>query len=198
MRAPKAAMVSGVLSVVTVAALAYLIVQSGPSQPTSTQGTSSEVASTRGSVIGVYIITTLPNGSVRTISDSVTSTVTGPSPCPILGPPNGVYLRILSDASATPVKGASVSVVQNDGGPTCNGVLYFEKGSTQAFISDGGKWQSLEMGNYGELSVTVEYSGASYHLSAGTSPLSVTCATLYVPSGRSSVVSAGYGAFGCP
>lgn len=198
MAALKGVMAAGLVGVIAFVGVAYFVVQMGSGQPTLAPSTSSEATSTRGSVTGVYIITTLSNGSVRTISASVTSTVTGASPCPIAGPPNGVYIRILSDASGNPVVGANVSVAQKDGGPTCNGVLYFEKGSMETFITDGTQWHSLDMGNYGLLSITVRYSGASYQLMAGTSPLSVSCATLYVPSGKSSVVSAGYGASGCP
>ena len=177
------------MGLVVLAGIGYLAVQvestqsNQSSQSTFSLDTSSNTTAL-GSVLGAYIITTLTNGSVRTITDSVTSTATGASPCLIAGPPNGVYVRILSDGSGKPVVGANVSAFQKEGGPICNDVQYLEGPFTQTFTTDGNQWHALGMGNFGDLSVTVKYLGASYNFSAKMMPLSVTCDTLYVPSGK--------------
>ena len=110
--------------------------------------------------------------------------------CSDVGPPGGLYLRVLSESTGSPVEGANVTATNtpvycDDGEPLDSNVtVIFTTGSTE--------WYSI----YGEgpdnsFAVTVDYAGQSHHFVADLTPESATCATLYLPSGRTNVTWAG-------
>jgi len=111
------------------------------------------------------------------------------NPCVITGQPAGMFLRIVSD-SGTPVAGALVSATHAGADVNCNGILFWVHSVTTSFTTDGATtWYSLDATNAGTYTFGVMYSGHVYNLSAGLEPVSVTCATLYIPSGRANVTS---------
>ncbi|MDV3292647.1 MAG: hypothetical protein LYZ70_00065 [Nitrososphaerales archaeon] len=149
--------------------------------------TNSTVAST--STVSYTTITTCvttTQGSQRVVncgSPSVTYTGTNTN-CVITGQPGGAFLRILSDSTLAPVTGAVVTATHDPAGCILNGVEYTNTATTQTFTTNGTEWMSLDTTNGGSYSFTVEYSGHSYTFTAELSPVSLICATLYVPSGR--------------
>jgi hypothetical protein len=131
--------------------------------------------------------TTASNGSrVESCGPlSITATSTGVSTvCIITGQPGGAFLRVISDSTSAPVVGAVVTVVHNPAGCILNGVEYTNTATTQTFTTNGSEWTPLDVTNGGTYSFTVQYSGQTYSFTATLRPVSVTCATLYVPSGR--------------
>ena len=110
------------------------------------------------------------------------------NPCIIAGQPAGMFLRIVSDSGA-PVAGAQVTATHKEADDYCNGVLYTGISATTSFTTNGTTWYALDATNAGTYSFGVTYSGHTYGLSAQMEPVSVTCATLYVPSGRTNVTS---------
>jgi hypothetical protein len=147
--------------------------------------------------IGVLVIANQvnPGGPVRlhtqsstTGPPSTTSTGTNTS-CVITGQPGGAYLRILSDSTLTPVTGAVVTAEHRPAACALNGVEYTNTATNMTFTTNGTEWMSLDTTNDGSYSFTVQYSGHTYAFTAGLGPLATTCATLYVPSGRTNVTS---------
>jgi hypothetical protein len=139
-------------------------------------------------VATAYLIssTTLSNGSVRTVTilDTATSTATaGSNPCVIVGQPAGVLLKIASDIIGNPVAGAQVSATHREANDTCNGVLYPGIQTTVSFTTNGTAWYSLDSTNAGTYSFAVRYSDRNYNFTAQLEPMTLTCTTLYVPSG---------------
>jgi len=110
------------------------------------------------------------------------------NPCVISGQPAGMFLRIVSD-SGTPVASAQVTATHKEADVNCGGVLYTGISVATSFTTNGNMWYALDATNAGTYSFGVIYSGHAYDLSAQLEPVSVTCATLYVPSGRTNVTS---------
>jgi hypothetical protein len=104
--------------------------------------------------------------------------------CVMTGQPGGAFLRILSDSTLAPVTGAVVTAMHHPGACIQNGVEYTNTAATQTFTTNGNEWVPLDTFNNGNYSFTVEYSGHRYTFTAELSPVSLTCTTLYVPSGR--------------
>jgi hypothetical protein len=200
-----AAFAAVVVLVVVLVGLASSVTPSSPAGTSSEQTTQSTSAiyyttesgstsseSSRAIVSGYLIhATTFSNGTVKsvTVSLTVSSTdSTGSDPCAIGGPPNGMFVEVVSD-SGNIVVGAQVNASLDAGGDDCNGVYYPGSNTTKTFTSTGG-WTGLPLGEYGgSYSFKVEYQGHyySYDISAETEPLSTTCVTLSVPSARSDV-----------
>jgi len=104
--------------------------------------------------------------------------------CIITGQPGPFFLRVVSDSYQTPIYGAVVNATNKpmycDGGPaTSQTTLVFSTNSTERY--------SLDSGNNAGYSLVVNYSGQSYSFTADLRPISVTCATLYIPSGNTNV-----------
>jgi hypothetical protein len=52
------------------------------------------------------------------------------------------------------------------------------------FITNSTEWYSLDTTNNAGYTFAIVYSGQSYTVTADLRPISTTCATLFVPSGR--------------
>ena len=59
--------------------------------------------------------------------------------------------------------------------------------STYAFTTNSSGTYSLNTQNNAGYSLVVSYAGHGYSFNASLAPVSVTCATLYIPSGRANV-----------
>jgi hypothetical protein len=107
--------------------------------------------------------------------------------CSITGQAAGAFLRVLSDSTQTPVIGAQVSATNE---PAYCGSNQYTTNSpaniqtTITFTTNSTEWYSLDTFNDAGYSFTVKYSGQSYTLTIDLRPISATCATLYIPSGR--------------
>jgi len=140
--------------------------------------------------VGFLVITGQPNASnthpslllsqTTTNYNSPTTQVSSTSSvsytCHIPGAPAGAYLRILSDSTLEPVTGAFVTATHSPASCTPE--------STRTFTTNNTEWVSLDVTDGGHYNFTVSYSGHIYTFSAPLRPVSVTCTTLYVPSGR--------------
>jgi len=131
--------------------------------------------------------------STTTTVTSITVQTVSTNPCFIAGQPAGMFLGVASDSGDAPVAGAQVIAIHRQGSDTCNGVFYPGQTSVTSFITNGTTaWYPLDTTNDGSYSFAVEYSGHIYNFSAGMQPVYVTCAALYVPSGRTNVTSTAY------
>ena len=103
-----------------------------------------------------------------------------------------MFLSVASDSGDAPVAGAQVIAIHRQGSDTCNGVFYPGQSSVTTFVTNGTTaWYPLDATNDGSYSFAVEYSGHIYNFSALMQPVYVTCAALYVPSGRTNVTLSG-------
>jgi hypothetical protein len=118
-------------------------------------------------------------------ASSTTVTTTTSTGCSITGQPGPVFVRVLWDSNQTPVAGALVKATDEPaycGSTPANGQV------TASFTTTSGtQWYSLSSENNAGYSFVVTYLGQTYTFTASLRPLSATCATLYVPSGRTSV-----------
>ena len=129
----------------------------------------------------VVSASTLTSTSVETISTD---------PCVIMGQPAGMFLKIASDNGGAPIAGAQVIAIHKQADDYCNGVLFRGNFTMISFTTNGTtSWYSLDSTNDGSYSVVVAYSGHLYNLSAQMHPVSVTCAALFITSGRTNVTS---------
>jgi hypothetical protein len=103
--------------------------------------------------------------------------------CPTLTVgPGSFSLRVVFDSNQTPVSGAQVTAtsIPSDYLPTnCQGAQ-----TTFKFTTNDTEWYSLPANWYGGFSLVVRYSGQSYSFTVSLPVESLTCSSLYVPSGR--------------
>jgi len=127
----------------------------------------------------------------RYISSTGTVTINATSTnCFITGQPGGIFLTVLSDSNATPVIGAQIAATNQPAG--VNGSPC-GKPATVKFTTRGAEWYQLASDNNAGYSITVTYSGQTYNFTARLAPVSLTCATLFVPSGRTNVTITEFG-----
>jgi len=112
------------------------------------------------------------------------------SSCVITGQPGPFFLRVLSDSNRKLVVGAQVVARNNPA--YCNGQPAISA-TTYSFTTNGTEWTELQSENNGGYSITVLFSGRNYNLTAGLRPVSITCATIYVPSGATNVTITTFG-----
>lgn len=96
----------------------------------------------------------------------------------------GLALRILSNSTLQPVVGATVFATNTPA--SCNNTPATTQ-TTMKFTTNGTIWYSLPTVNDGGYSFGVGYSNQYYNFSAPILPVSVTCATLYLPSGKTNI-----------
>lgn len=123
-----------------------------------------------------------PNSGSPVVSTTSVSTI-----CSISGQPAGIFLSVLSDSTSTPVVGANVTATHYPAGCSLNGVVYGNAPTTQQFVTNGSRWISLNSTNDGSYNFTVDYQGHNNTFTADLRPVSITCATIYVPSGMTDV-----------
>lgn len=130
-------------------------------------------------------ITTTYNETQSTtcFAPSTTTTVTT-AKCSITGQPAGIFFRVLSDSTLKPLTGAAVTAIHNPAGCSINGVVYVNPSTTYTFTTNSTEWIPLDSTDDGSYAFIVNYSGQNYTLNARMNPLSLTCTTLYIPSGR--------------
>ncbi len=110
--------------------------------------------------------------------------------CIITGQPAGFFFRVVYDSNQTPVLGASVNATSL--AAYCNNVPATTPNTRSFTTYPGTEWYSLGAENIAGYSIVVTYAGQTYSLSAHTAPISVTCATLFVPSGNTNVTIGEY------
>src|SRR5437016_1211495 len=109
--------------------------------------------------------------------------------CAIQGQPGPFFLRVVSDANQTPIAGAQVTATNQPASVSCNGqppYLATNK-TTLTFTTNNTEWYSLDSQNNAGYSLVVKYSGQSYNFTADLRTISLTCASLYIPSGKTNI-----------
>lgn len=122
-------------------------------------------------------------------SSTITRAANTSTACSITGQPGGIEISIISDSTSTPVVGARVYATNQPA--LCNDAPATSK-STIAFTTSNAQWYSLPSDNNAAYSFIVSYSGQNYTLNANLRPVSMTCATLFIPSGHTNVTITEY------
>jgi hypothetical protein len=177
-----------VTAVVVAAAIFASIPFSATVPKTNSEITTTTTTSTSTlTVISTSIATPVPLPSTETITVTVTATnpatlTTATSSqqtsatCTISGEPGPFYLRVVSDSNQTPIAGAQVAATNEPACPTSPTTLTFTTNNTE--------WYSLNSQNDYGYSLVITYAGQTYDFTANLRPISVTCASLYIPSGN--------------
>ena len=139
--------------------------------------------------VQVYTTSTV-NNSTSTAKSRATSSTTTSIECVITGQPGPFFLRVVWDSNQTPVAGARVEATTQPA--SVNGYPCSNPSTEDFTTTSNTKWYSLGTQNEAGYSLTVSYSGQTYNFTAGLEPLSVTCATLSIPSGKADVTIIGF------
>jgi hypothetical protein len=102
---------------------------------------------------------------------------------------------VISDSNQTPIAGAQVAATNDPaycGSDTSTVTVAANTQTTATFTTNGTEWYSLNSLNNAGYSFVIKYSDNSYNFTAALAPLSETCATLFIPSGRTSVYTEGF------
>ena len=185
--------VIGIIAVIVIATAAFAIESRGhpgaSTTPSPNPGGSSTVTTTSSTVAffdtsSTAASTTLyPNPGGFTEA-STTSSLQQSVTCIISGQPGPIFLRVLSDSNQT-ITGAQVAATNE---PAYCGNTPANSQTTVIFTtSSGTEWYPLNSGNNAGYSFVVTYAGQTYNFTAALRPVLATCATLYVPSGRTSI-----------
>ena len=141
------------------------------------------------------VVVFLPSGTINVLfsphncPNQVQQNSTTSLTCSISGQPGGLQLRIVSDSTLQPIVGAKVTATSNPAYCSIFGGAPFPAttSSTLEFTTNGTLWYSLPTDNDGSYSFVVSYSNQNYAFNASLAPVSITCATLYIPSGMTNV-----------
>lgn len=101
--------------------------------------------------------------------------------------PGPTYLRVISDSNQTPIVGAQITAT--DTVLLCNGAT-IDRPETQRFVTNSTEWYPMAGGLAATYSFVVSYAGHTYSFSTGNAIEAATCATLFIPSGRTNVTFA--------
>ncbi|MDA4118690.1 MAG: hypothetical protein OK455_10140 [Thaumarchaeota archaeon] len=193
-----------VLAILVVAAVAgiaglFAVTLSGSSSVSSGSTLSSTSSSTPSSTVyplatrtieaeTTYHTTTFSNSSSSVVTITNGSQSGGPNPyapCVIAGQPGGFHFRVLSDSSSAPVVGANITAFHIQANDSCNGVFHPGDFTVAHFQTDGSLWYWLDDSNAGIYNFTLTYLGHSVSIvSPQMKPITGSCVTLYLPSGR--------------
>ena len=110
--------------------------------------------------------------------------------CVILGQPGGIAVRVLSDSAMKPLTGALV--VANNTPATCNGEPA-TTATSESFTTNGTEWTSLPSDGDSQYHFRVTYAGQDHNFTATLMPVSLTCATISLPSGKTNVTITEFG-----
>jgi hypothetical protein len=132
-----------------------------------------------------HVALTANTTSTASYTTSTLPTQTAAAECTISGQPGPILLRVVSDYSQTPVVGAVVKATNQPA--YCGSYPATEQATTSFTTTAGTEWYSLDSQNNAGYAFAVTYLGQTYTFQADLRPLSATCATLYVPSGRTNV-----------
>ncbi len=165
-----------VVAAVTFAAAPFraTVTSTIPASTTTVTGPTSTMTSTSTVTGPTTTITVTSTASEATTTSSQQSATTSVQ-CSISGQPDAFYLRVVSDSNQTPIAGAQVTATNE---PYCVSTQ-----STLTFTTNTTEWYSLPSQNNAGYSFAVEYSGQTYDFTASLRPISVTCESLYIPSG---------------
>lgn len=130
---------------------------------------------------GIMLLDTRSGYEVYLLVQPVATTSTV---CSISGQPAGIEFRIIYDVNSTPVIGAKVYATNK---PALCGNAPATTQSTTTITTTGNEWYSLPSDNNAGYSFIVSYSGQNYTFSSNLQPVSMTCATLFVPSGKTNM-----------
>jgi hypothetical protein len=173
--------------VVAIAIVAALVVTSSAYGGTSKTTTTAATNRTERSTSMMTTSTTSINSSQTACT---TPESTGPGP---------FFLRVVSDSNQTPFVGAQVTASSQTTTIGCNGSQTTAQ-TTFTFTTNNTEWYSLDTANRAGYSIVVTYSGHTYNLTSGfaVGPIFVTCASLYLPSGKTNVTMGAPQGVGCP
>ena len=132
--------------------------------------------------------TTIDSNSTAT--SIVTSSTTTSIECVITGQPGPFFLRVVWDSNQTPVVGAHVEATTRPA--SVNGYPCSNPSTEDFTTASNTKWYSLGTQNEAGYSLVISYSGQTYNFTASLAPLSVTCASLSIPSGKTDVNISGF------
>jgi len=146
-----------------------------------------------GSRTTVTATTTSAETTTATTTEVVTSLVTY---CSISGQPGGISVRFLNSSTMAPIAGVYVFAVNRPF--YCSGfstVAPFPAGpqTVTSFTTSGSEWYPLSSDSNAAYSIAAFYAGHSYNFTANLRPVSLTCATLYIPSGQTNVTITTFG-----
>jgi hypothetical protein len=129
--------------------------------------------------------------AILVVSTYSTTSIATRSTCvsPGLGQNGPIPLRVVSDSNQAPIAGAQVTATSQALTFACNGSVQAMSQTRQTFTTNNTEWYSLNNQNNGSYSIAVEYSGQSYNFAAYLKPLSVVCASLYIPSGTTNITA---------
>jgi hypothetical protein len=146
-------------------------------------------------------VTTTTQTVTETASEGFTTIITrtltssGATTCVDLGPPGPLFLGVVSDSAMAPVSGANVTAMNRP--LLCGNGQPLDDNVTIIFTTGGAKWYSLSHGADASFSLAVRYAGRIYTFTVDLHPEAATCATLFVPSGRTNVTSSATFQFTC-
>jgi hypothetical protein len=109
--------------------------------------------------------------------------------CVLTAGPLALGLRVVADGNQTPIAGAHVAATNT--ALSCNGAPA-DPQKTMTYVTNGSEWHYLDIGEDASYSFIVTYSGHSYRFSTNLGVEEVTCATLFIPSGRTNVTFASF------
>jgi hypothetical protein len=135
-------------------------------------------------------VTTTTVATTSPVSAVVASEPSTSTSCTVALQPGPFFLRIVSDANQTPVAGVRVTATSQPATVSCDGSapLPATNQTKLAFTTNGTiEWYSLPSQNDAGYSLVISYTGRSYNFTARLSTFSETCASLYLPSGRTDV-----------
>ena len=118
------------------------------------------------------------------------SLVTSNPACVITGQPGGISLRVISNSTMKPIAGAEVTATSTPA--ICNDQPAIPP-VVQSYATSSTEWVSLPSDNNAGYSISVRYAGQVYSFNADLSPVSLTCATLLLPSGSTNVTITEFG-----
>lgn len=136
-----------------------------------------------------YTGTSCTTQTHESTSNNATSTT-----CSISGQPGGMMLAVLSDSTYDPVSGVNVSATNKPA--TCNNSPATTQETTN-FTTSENLWNSLPTENDVGYLFTLIYENHTYNFTAELEPVSLTCAIIYLPSGKTNVTLHEFG-MQCP
>ena len=129
--------------------------------------------------------------TVVTTTELTTLLITTSTTCIITGQPGGIFFRVLSDSTSQPVSGVVVAAVNTPF--QCDGSPATSKTVDMFTTTNGTEWFPLPSDNNYQYSFIANYQGHTFTFTATLQPVSMTCATLYVPSGRTNTTITVFG-----
>jgi hypothetical protein len=140
-----------------------------------------------------FTTTTTSIETTTTTSTEVVTTYLSPY-CTITGQPGGISVRFLNSTTLTPVNGVYVVAVSRPFLCSDGSTLTPAGPQTVAIFTTGGsEWYPLSSDSNHAYSIAAFYAGHTYNFTADLRPVSMTCATLYIPSGQTNVTITEFG-----